>query len=61
LPNKGEPLNVLTRLNLEEKLSDSGLKAKHKKIDELELKIVLDTVAFQRQLLDLWFGASSPS
>jgi len=39
---------VVTRLDLEEKLSASGLKAKHEKIDELELKIVLDTVAFQR-------------
>jgi len=38
----------MARLDLEQKLSASGLKAKHEEIDELKLKIVLDTVAFQR-------------
>jgi hypothetical protein len=48
LPNKGEPLNVIGRLDLEEKLCGSGFLAKHEEIDELKLKIVLDMVAFQR-------------
>ena len=48
LLNNGEPLNVIGRLDLEEKLCASDQMVKHEEIDELKLKIVLDTVAFQR-------------
>jgi len=39
LPNNGEPSFVIRRLDLEEQLCASGLKAKHEEIDELKPKI----------------------